>query len=103
MGHDFSLYSTYDDAVNNVNRWKYCNYDFNGTGIRFPQERVLNMIQKILIKCWSDQPIVKGLPVSLQDDSNNDLRHFKIRGYCQKNEEPIGLSKYCTRSVSRPL
>jgi hypothetical protein len=31
-GIDFSLYSTYKDAVGNKNAWSFCNYNDNGIG-----------------------------------------------------------------------
>jgi hypothetical protein len=37
MGKDFALYSTYDDAVADTNRWKYCNFDNAGLGVGFPR------------------------------------------------------------------
>jgi hypothetical protein len=33
---DFRLYSSYEDAVNDTNRWNYCNY--NKAGVGFPRE-----------------------------------------------------------------
>jgi hypothetical protein len=33
---DFHLYSTYQDALNDENRWNYCNY--NQAGVGFPRE-----------------------------------------------------------------
>jgi hypothetical protein len=36
MGVDFSLYSTFDDAINGVNEWTYCNYGASGVG--FPRD-----------------------------------------------------------------
>jgi hypothetical protein len=38
MDKDFSLYSTYDDAVADVNRWQYCNFGTDGAGIGFPRD-----------------------------------------------------------------
>lgn len=36
MHLDFDLYSTYEDAKADTNRWEYCNYDAFGVG--FPRE-----------------------------------------------------------------
>jgi len=36
LGTDFGIYSSYDDAVANTNRWAYCNYDDPGIG--FPRD-----------------------------------------------------------------
>merc|ERR1712238_608827 len=36
MGIDFNLYSTFDDAKNDVNQWSFCNYDDPGIG--FPRD-----------------------------------------------------------------
>ena len=33
LGKDFNLYSTYEDAINNRNRWRYCNYDDQNIGM----------------------------------------------------------------------
>ena len=34
IGVDFNLYSSYDDAINDKNKWQYCNYDYVG----FPRD-----------------------------------------------------------------
>jgi hypothetical protein len=36
MGVDFNLYSTFEDAINGVNEWTYCNY--GGSGVGFPRD-----------------------------------------------------------------
>jgi hypothetical protein len=36
LGVDFNLYSTYEDAVAQTNKWLYCNYDDPGVG--FPRD-----------------------------------------------------------------
>lgn len=36
LGTDFELYSSYEDALAGINKWKYCNY--NDPGIGFPRD-----------------------------------------------------------------
>ena len=38
LGENFQLYSSLEDAKEDKNRWKYCNYDESSVGIGFPYD-----------------------------------------------------------------
>eukprot|EP00526_Cylindrotheca_closterium_P006728 CAMPEP_0113637752 /NCGR_PEP_ID=MMETSP0017_2-20120614/19773_1 /TAXON_ID=2856 /ORGANISM="Cylindrotheca closterium" /LENGTH=746 /DNA_ID=CAMNT_0000548819 /DNA_START=2249 /DNA_END=4489 /DNA_ORIENTATION=+ /assembly_acc=CAM_ASM_000147 len=89
---DFKLYSTYDDAINNVNEWTYCNYDDPTVG--FPRDcgpngKIDHQWSKSTTRTWvfevEGTPRSETNPVGPGGDPhfttwNNE--HFEYHGQC---------------------
>jgi len=38
MGVHFNIYSSLEEALDNVKPWEFCNYDYSGGNVGFPRD-----------------------------------------------------------------